>query len=292
MGATVVDYATLGQAIQDFTHRPSLATFTDYFIQFAQARINTDVFAQNCGEGVRWMEAGFTPTAIAGGTVPLPTDWLAPKSFEILDGQGDTCGLNFKDPEWIYDAFPTQNATGLPLYIARDVVANASFTAAISTTTLTVSAVASGTLSVGMPITGTGVSSGTTISALLTGTGGTGTYTVDNSQTVASEAMTGGGGVFIFGPYPDSNYTVQGTYYQKAAALSGTNTTNWMVLNAPDVLLAACMVVASRFVKDAEQVQVWEQMYQTSLQQLIMQDKAERWAGSTLMSEPSTPSPW
>lgn len=70
---------------------------------------------------------------------------------------------------------------------------NASFTASISGTTMTVTAVASGTIDVGMCVNGAGVSSGTWVTALGTGTGGTGTYTVSNSQTVASEAMADNG---------------------------------------------------------------------------------------------------
>lgn len=66
----------------------------------------------------------------------------------------------------------------------------ASFTGAISGTDLTVSAVASGALNVGDNVAGAGVTAGTTITALGSGTGGTGTYTVSASQTVASEAMT------------------------------------------------------------------------------------------------------
>lgn len=65
------------------------------------------------------------------------------------------------------------------------------FTGTISTTTLTVSAVAAGQLAVGKLVTGTGVTPGTRITALGTGTGNTGTYTVSVSQTVGSAtAMT------------------------------------------------------------------------------------------------------
>lgn len=64
-------------------------------------------------------------------------------------------------------------------------------TGSISTTTLTVSAVTSGTIMVGQVISGTGVTAGTFITAFGTGTGGTGTYTVSASQTVASTAITG-----------------------------------------------------------------------------------------------------
>jgi hypothetical protein len=61
--------------------------------------------------------------------------------------------------------------------------------------TLTVTAVASGSLAVGQVITGSGVTTGTTITQLGTGTGGTGTYYVNISETVASETLTVLGGV-------------------------------------------------------------------------------------------------
>jgi len=66
-----------------------------------------------------------------------------------------------------------------------------SFTGSISGTTLTVSAVASGTILVGAVISGTGVTAGTRITAYGTGTGGTGDYTIDTSQTVSSTTMSG-----------------------------------------------------------------------------------------------------
>lgn len=68
--------------------------------------------------------------------------------------------------------------------------AAASMTASIADTTLTVSAISSGALQVGMAVYGTGVAVGTYITALGTGDGGLGTYTLNASQTVASVAMT------------------------------------------------------------------------------------------------------
>lgn len=67
-------------------------------------------------------------------------------------------------------------------------VGNFSGTGAIATTTLTVSAVdaGSGVLGVGSNITGPNILPNTHITALGTGTGGTGTYTVNQSQTAAS----------------------------------------------------------------------------------------------------------
>jgi hypothetical protein len=67
--------------------------------------------------------------------------------------------------------------------------AGAVITASIATTTMTVTAVTSGVLYVGQTIQGAGITTQTIITALGTGTGGTGTYTINNSQTVASETM-------------------------------------------------------------------------------------------------------
>jgi hypothetical protein len=91
----------------------------------------------------------------------------------------------------ITQAYPLRlNTTDYECGVRIDSYA-ASFTGSISTTTLTVSAVASGTIKLGMEITGTGVTAGTRITDFGTGTGGTGTYIVNNSQTVASTAMLG-----------------------------------------------------------------------------------------------------
>lgn len=69
----------------------------------------------------------------------------------------------------------------------------ASFTGSITGTTLTVSALASGIIKVGQILTGTGVTTTTYIAADTGGAGGVGTYTVNKSQTVASEAITSAG---------------------------------------------------------------------------------------------------
>ena len=66
-------------------------------------------------------------------------------------------------------------------------------TGSISGTMLTVTSSHSGALGPGQKLSGTGVASGTQITAFGTGTGNTGTYTINNSQTVASEAMTASG---------------------------------------------------------------------------------------------------
>ncbi len=81
-------------------------------------------------------------------------------------------------------------AAGMVLGKRTHAAAAAVVTGSIATTVLTVTAVTSGTLSVGQTISGSGVTAGTKITALGTGTGGAGTYTVDTSQTASSTTIT------------------------------------------------------------------------------------------------------
>lgn len=91
--------------------------------------------------------------------------------------------------------------------------------------------------------------------------------------------------VFIFGPYPDAAYNLQGTYYLKAAQLSSGTATNWMITETPWMLQAACMKNALAFIKDSEGMALWDSIYQSQLQALIDRDTSERWAGATMQVE-------
>ena len=66
-----------------------------------------------------------------------------------------------------------------------------SVTASITGTTMTVTAVASGTIAVGDLVFGSGLQAYTRVTAFGTGTGGVGTYTVSVSQTVSSGTVLG-----------------------------------------------------------------------------------------------------
>ena len=95
----------------------------------------------------------------------------------------------------------------------------AEFTGSIAATTMTVTAVASGTLLSGMTLTGTGVTAGTRIVSQSSGTtGGTGAYVVDTSQVVASTTVNGSrASKLLF------DHTGQ---YQIGLRLQGTNSDN------------------------------------------------------------------
>lgn len=95
------------------------------------------------------------------------------------------------------------------LFLDSGSAGDAIFTASISNTTMTVSAVTSGTIYVGCLITGSGVLANTTITAFVSGTsGGIGVYTVSQNQgTVASTTITSDGF-----PITRNGNTTQGTF--------------------------------------------------------------------------------
>ena len=88
------------------------------------------------------------------------------------------------------------------------------------------------------------------------------------------------GGVFIFGPYADSTYTVKGTYYKKVAVLSDAAPTNWYTSNAIDLLLYGSLLQAAPYIKDNEELQVWKVMYEEALVEVGQEDRDEQFSGS------------
>ena len=105
---------------------------------------------------------------------------------------------NYLDRVWYYGTMSRSFwlGTGLQQYpVAASYQPSAAFTGSISGTTLTVSNLSSGEITVNATLVGSGIQSGTVVTSFITGTGFVGTYTVNNSQTVASESMTITGGV-------------------------------------------------------------------------------------------------
>lgn len=208
--ATIVDYASLTQAILDFSHRPTLSAYAGYFIQDGEDRVYRKILELNEGSGLKWMEATLSLTIDATtGYAAVPADYLTMKGAQVIVSTG-YYDLTTKDSQWIYDRFPTRAAQDAPAFIARE------------------------------------------------------------------------GNNFIFGPFPDQAYSVVGTYYQRATALSSTNTTTWMTTNIPLTLFAACMASVSKFLKDTQAMQTWLAEMTDRLTGIISVEKAETYAGGQL----------
>lgn len=67
---------------------------------------------------------------------------------------------------------------------------------------------------------------------------------------------------FEFGPYPDSNYTVKGTYYKRLTTVSSS--WNALATANPDLYLYAALTQASAYIGDDPRIPLWEAAYQSA----------------------------
>lgn len=149
---------------------------------------------------------------------------ILPPGVEVILAQEN------KVPEPKADDFVTMT----PLFQQRlstniDSFGDVSFTGSIAGATLTVSAVAFGALGINRQLFGAGVAAGTKITALGTGHGGVGTYTVAPPQTVSSEPLACGAEAItqptkvtiqldVHGPLSADNAQVISTLFRDAYA--------------------------------------------------------------------------
>lgn len=88
---------------------------------------------------------------------------------------------------------------------------------------------------------------------------------------------------FIFGPYPDSSYTVNGIYYQSPTAISGAALNNLFTTN-PDLYFFACLAEGEMVIGRDPRTQIWEAKYQRILADANGVDRQENASGSSLQT--------
>jgi hypothetical protein len=91
---------------------------------------------------------------------------------------------------------------------------------------------------------------------------------------------------FVFGPYPDSTYTVKGIYYARLTALSSS--VNALFTANPDLYLMACLAEAGVLIGGDARLPIWESKYQRILADVNGEDKTEDQSGSSLQMRVST----
>lgn len=91
---------------------------------------------------------------------------------------------------------------------------------------------------------------------------------------------------FVFGPSPDASYTGKLLYYAKFADLDGTDTTNWLITNYPNVYLYGSLFHLFLFTKDDAEAQKFLSLYRSTLKGLTEQQERERVSGSVLTIRP------
>jgi hypothetical protein len=89
-------------------------------------------------------------------------------------------------------------------------------------------------------------------------------------------------------PVPDSTYTAELIYYAKLSKLSGSNATNWLLTQAPDVYLYGSLMQAAPYLKDDSRVAVWAAIYTRGLEELQIADDRGATSGGSIMMRART----
>jgi len=89
----------------------------------------------------------------------------------------------------------------------------------------------------------------------------------------------------IFGPYPDSTYTVKGMYYKRLTALSASNTTNFFTGDGADALFFKALAEAEPFLGNDQRIALWETKANMAIQEINKEYKKSRYAGPQRVKE-------
>jgi hypothetical protein len=108
-----------------------------------------------------------------------------------------------------------------------------------------------------------------------------------SSTTGKPRAYTLIGDEIQLSPIPDSAYSLELAFYEKFTPLGdgatgGTVVSNWLTLNAPDVLLYGALLEAEPFIKNDERVPVWLNGYSNAIDKLQKADARDRHSGSAM----------
>jgi hypothetical protein len=86
---------------------------------------------------------------------------------------------------------------------------------------------------------------------------------------------------FIFGPYPDSGYTVKGVYYKRLTAVASS--ANTLFTDNPDLYLFAALAESSLFLgQDDNRPKIWEAKFNEILRDVQNEDSDEGTSGGVL----------
>lgn len=84
-------------------------------------------------------------------------------------------------------------------------------------------------------------------------------------------------GAFHFGPFPDSTYTVKGTYYKRQGPLSSA--VYDLFTNHQDLFLMACLCEAEPYVKNDKRIPMWKAKRDELLNDINTQSQGISYSG-------------
>jgi hypothetical protein len=93
-------------------------------------------------------------------------------------------------------------------------------------------------------------------------------------------------GQFEIYPTPDEPYNVSLLYRARIPALSDDNTSTWLLLDAPDVLLYGALGQSAPYLKDDARLTVWAALYQSAVDAINAESKSAKSIGTVRMGIP------
>lgn len=103
----------------------------------------------------------------------------------------------------------------------------------------------------------------------------------ERSSTGVPEYIAYDAGSFIFGPAPDSTYTIKGNYYKKQGPLSSA--VYDLFSNHPDLFLFASLVEAYIFLRNDAEAARWDARYQTAKASVMNRNESVHFGGGMVM---------
>lgn len=82
-----------------------------------------------------------------------------------------------------------------------------------------------------------------------------------------------------FYPTPDASYEISMLYYGRIPALSNLEPDNWLLRDAPDVLLYGALVQAAPYLGEDQRIAIWSGLYQSGVDALNIENEKARVAG-------------
>lgn len=104
-------------------------------------------------------------------------------------------------------------------------------------------------------------------------------------QTGVPEKISREGSTFIFGPEPDSTYTIHRVYWGKPTNLrtaASDAAAHYLIVNASDLCTFGPLMQAAPFIKDNPDVPLWQSMHDRALRSYRKLQKVEESSGSPI----------
>ncbi len=80
----------------------------------------------------------------------------------------------------------------------------------------------------------------------------------------------------LVAPTPSAALTIEMSYVQRLDTLSSSNTTNWLTINAQELLLFGSLMEACPFSKSGEDLQIYSQRYKAAVDSINNQTRRRR----------------